>query len=494
MENRFNLIDEAWLPITDVGRVSLRQVFTQPEYCALGGNPVQKIAILKFLQAIAQAAATPANLAEWQATGWQGVAERVCGYLDRWHDRFYLYGPQPFLQMPAIARAAIKLFGAVLPEVSTGNTTVLTQSQTEKPLDDADKALLLLGQMSFALGGKKTDNSVVLTEGYRGKTKDNGKGLSGKPGPGIAFKGLLHNFFLGTTLQKTVWLNLFTHEDIAGLAIYPSGLGIPPWEQMPEGEDCATAKALKSSLMGRLIPLCRFCLLTDNGLHYSEGIAHANYKENVFDPSVAIDVSGKEPKVRWADPERRPWRELTGLLSFISHESRQLDCYQLRIAQDKARHQTESVAVWSGGLRVSSNAGEQYVTGLDDVVESVCWLQPELWGEIWFSRFKAEMNELDKLAKTLYGCVMSYYKTLLVEGANYAAQATHLFWQLSERQAQPLLEGCDDPEICQQLRRQFVDYALQIFNQRCPHHTARQLEAWVKARPDFALYLKQEKE
>ncbi len=42
MERRFNLIDEPWLPIVDVGRVSLRQVFSEldgrdpgfnPEYC-----------------------------------------------------------------------------------------------------------------------------------------------------------------------------------------------------------------------------------------------------------------------------------------------------------------------------------------------------------------------------------------------------------------------------------------------------------------------------
>ena len=32
MENRFNLIDEPWIPITDQGRVSLRQVFSQPEF------------------------------------------------------------------------------------------------------------------------------------------------------------------------------------------------------------------------------------------------------------------------------------------------------------------------------------------------------------------------------------------------------------------------------------------------------------------------------
>ena len=52
MERRFNLIDEPWLPIVDVGRVSLRQVFSEPSYRALGGNPVQKIALMKLLLAL----------------------------------------------------------------------------------------------------------------------------------------------------------------------------------------------------------------------------------------------------------------------------------------------------------------------------------------------------------------------------------------------------------------------------------------------------------
>lgn len=155
MEHRFNLIDEPWIPVADKGRVGLKDIFTHPEYRTLGGNPVQKAAILKLLQAVVQAAATPQNLEAWQQLGWQGMADRACSYLVQWHDRFYLYGPKPFLQMPAIAKAAIKSFGTVLPDVATGNTTVLTQTQAEQPLDDGERALLLLTQMGFALGEKR---------------------------------------------------------------------------------------------------------------------------------------------------------------------------------------------------------------------------------------------------------------------------------------------------------------------------------------------------
>ncbi|MGL5599062.1 MAG: type I-E CRISPR-associated protein Cse1/CasA [Aeromonas sp.] len=492
MEPRFNLIDEPWIPVADQGRVGLKDIFTHPEYRILGGNPVQKAAILKLLQAIAQAATTPQNLEAWQQLGWQGMADRVCSYLAQWRHRFYLYGPEPFLQMPAIARAAVKSFGTVLPEVATGNTTVLTQSNAEKSLDDGERALLLLTQMGFALGGKKTDNSVVLTPGYQGKSNDKGKASTGKAGPSVAFMGLLHNYCLGSFLLETIWLNLFTEQEIADLTVYPFGLGTPPWEQIPEGEDCEIARRLKSSLMGRLIPMCRFCLLVEEGLHYSEGIAHGNYKDGVFDPSIAVDISGKEPKVRWADPERRPWRELTSLLGFLEQSGRGLDCYQLRLALAKARHYDAPFAIWSGGLRVSSNAGEQYASGSDDMVESLCWFSPEDIGEIWFNHFQTQMSQLEGVAKTLYGCVLGYHKAQLMDGESFAKQASNLFWQLCERQSQALIDGCDQPAARQQLRRQFTSYANQVFDKCCPHQTARQMDAWARAKPNFSAYLQQE--
>ena len=172
--------------------------------------------------------------------------------------------------------------------------------------------------------------------------------------------GLLHSFLIGSNLQETLWLNLLTTQQVGLAAIFPQGIGTAPWEKMPDGEDCPVAQELRESLMGRLVPLCRFCLLAEDGLHYSEGLAHAGYKEGVCDPSVAVDHSGKEPKALWVDPDKRPWRELTSLLGFIEQSGRQgFQSLQVRAGLDRARDVTEAFALWSGGLRVSSNAGEQ---------------------------------------------------------------------------------------------------------------------------------------
>lgn len=497
MENRFNLIDESWLPIADVGRVSLRQVFSNPEYRALGGNPVQKIALMKLLLAIAQATCTPEDESQWLELGADGLAQRCLAYLEQWHERFYLYGDKPFLQLPEIIRAAKQGYGAVLPEVSTGNTTVLSQVQVERPLTDADKALLLVSLMAFALGGKKTDNSVVLTVGYAGKNNDKGKPSTGKPGPAVAYMGLLHSFLLGENLFKTVWLNLLTEQQIAAANLFSEGLGRAPWEQMPTGEDCPVARKLKESLMGRLLPLCRFCLLADDGLHYSEGLAHADYNSGMADPTVAVDYSAKKARALWVNPEKRPWRELTALLNLYSQQKSQgFRCWQIDAGLIRAGAAGENFALWSGGLSVSSNAGEQYASGSDDFVESQVWLHSDMLGAVWFTLLQTEMSALDELAKMLYGCVMGYFKSQLVDGKKLAEQATHHFWQLCERQVQALLDACGSDEESLQKRRDlrlcFANAVNQSFDLHCPQETARQLDAWAKARPNLSKYLKQE--
>lgn len=498
MENRFNLIDEPWLPIANIGRVSLRQVFSEPSYRALGGNPVQKIAIMKLLLAIAQAACTPNDEEEWRALGAEGLAQCCLDYLEKWHDRFYLYGERPFLQMPAIAAAKLQSYGAVRPEISDGNTTILLQSQVSYSLSDAEKTLLLIALMGFALSGKKTDNSVVLSSGYMGKSNDKGRPSSGKTAPSVAYMGLLHSFLLGERVLDSLWINLWSKEQLTATNLYSQGIGIAPWEQMPEGEACPVAQGLQKTLMGRLVPLCRFCLLKEDGLHYSEGIAHADYKQGMFDPSVAVDTtSSKEIKAMWVNPEKRPWRELTALLGLFSQgKSRGFQCWQIDMGLQRLVAMYSTFSLWSGGLRVSSNAGEQYVSGSDDFVESQVWIDSKALGTNWFATLQNNMTGLDDLAKQLYGCVMAYFKVQLVDGKSLAALATQHYWQLCERDFQDLLDHCDQGEENRaaryRLRKGFANYVQQAYDQYCPQDTARQLDAWAQCRPKLAKYLSKE--
>jgi len=496
MRMSFNLVDEPWIPIVGRDRVSLLQIFSEPNLIALGGNAVEKIALMKLLIAIGQAAATPQDDREWREAGADGVASKCVDYLNAHRAQFDLYGELPFLQMPAISACQIKSYGTVLPEIATGNSTVLTRGQVEQTLSEAEKAVLLVRLMGFALGGKKTDNSVVLTPGYMGKQNAAGRPSTGKPGPSMAYMGLLHTLLQGHDVRQSVWLNLLSHERVQRDARFPGGIGTAPWECMPHGEDDATARALKDSLMGRLVPMCRFCLLVDSGLHYSEGIVHDDYGRGRCDPSVAV-AWGAKPKTKalWANPEKRPWRELTALLGFWAQNQRdRYECLTLSAGIDRAVQSVDSFGIWSGGLRVSSNAGEQYASGTNDFVESLFFVQSAVLGNIWFSQLQAEMLALEEISKQLYGHVCGYHKAQMADGTDLASKATLMFWQSCERDFQTLIDHCDSSTNSgaqrKQLRRRFSGYAQRAYDLQCPNNTARQMDAWARYRPNYSKYLK----
>lgn len=487
-EQRFNLLYEPCIPVVGKGRVSLLTLFEPNWSFQLSGTPLQKIALTKFLLAIAQAAATPADVDAWLELGPAGLAEKCRSYLKAHEDCFWLYGPRPFLQMPACEKAELKAYGSVMPDVAFGNTTLLTQLQIEPELDDADKFLLLLVQMSLCFGGKKPYNKLVLTPGYEKKA-------SAKPGPAVCHMGLLHSFMQGEWIGDTLYFNLLTQEDIASQKQWTSGLGTPPWEKMPAGEACPVAEELKSSLMGRLVPMARFCLLTDTGLKFTEGIVHPDYSAGMADPSAAMDASGSKAKILWTDPEKRPWRQLPALLSFLdTKQSSGFHCFGLKKSVEKARELDTGISdpiisIWSGGVKVSSNAGEQYLTGRDDVVESEVRISCSSLGEIWFNEFSAAMERLEKLASLLYSSVNSYHGSMKVADKAYAAEASGRFWQLAEHTHQELIAACDHDsegwteDSLPALLRRYRAMVLSVYDEACPHDTARQFETWVRNRP-----------
>lgn len=493
-ENAFNLIDESWIPVVDKGLVSLRSIFADESFSALGGTAVDKITVTKLLLAIAQAAAPVANNQEWQSLGVEGLREKANNYLDRYYDKFFLYGKAPFLQMPEINSTILQSYAAASPQIASGNNTIIFESQTKGAFSDADKALLLVQLMSMALGGKKTDNSVILTPNYRGKLNEKGKPSSSKSGPSVGFFGYLHSFLQGSSITETLWFNLLTEEDIEGYRMFPQGIGVPPWEEMPQGEACPVAARLSGSLMGRLVPLNRFCLLKEDGFHYSEGIAYPDYNSGVTDPSVTCNFSGKKPRVIWVNPEKRPWRELTSILQFINSESQQgFESFGLCRCLGRVFKSVPSFGLWSGGIRVSNNAGEQYLTGSDDFVESEVRFESENFGLDWFTIFKEEMTLLEKISDILYGRVAGYFKELKSEGGNIAKIAVNNLWQLFERDLSSLVSICDKnvPAGSRlKFRGKMVAIALDLYNQHCPHGTAKQMLAWVQNKPNFSKLLK----
>ena len=241
----FNLIEEQWIPVAQIGLVSLRDIFSNPDLPALGGSVLEKIAVMKLLLAIAQASYTPRDNKDWLELGISGLKEKCLSYLEQQKPYFSLYGEHPFLQFTQVKKAEIKPYSILFPEIASGNTSLLFHSQVAPAitdLDDAKKALALLVQMSSCFSGKKVDASVVLSPGYV-------KSKSAKSGPALCSLGLLHSFFTGENILDTIWFNLLTSQDISHDRTFINGIGTPPWEKMPAGEEqVVTADTLQSTL------------------------------------------------------------------------------------------------------------------------------------------------------------------------------------------------------------------------------------------------------
>lgn len=101
-EFRFNLIDDPWINVIGQPRQSLKMFFTNPELSRLGGNALDKIALLRFLLALTHAAVRIPDASTWKELTPGDIAAGVLRYLEQHHDCFELFGKHPFLQFPQL--------------------------------------------------------------------------------------------------------------------------------------------------------------------------------------------------------------------------------------------------------------------------------------------------------------------------------------------------------------------------------------------------------
>ena len=492
MSNRFNLVDEPWIPINDHPRVSLRELFSNPGLKSLNGNAIQKLALLKLFLAIAQVAYTPSDDQEWQALGSLGLANTCLEYLETNKDLFWLYGEKPFLQKPDLVdkrtlkgeSVPVSVLGRdYLPDLTSENDTLLFESQREQVLSDAEKAVFIVTLMNYSLGGKRIAKGVPpWTDGYAGKTN------SAKGAPSIGnYEGYLNSHILGEFLLDTIWLNLFTRDQLEKYPHWKQDKFIPPWEEMPTGEDDKAARTLKDSFMSTLCAMSRFVLLQDDGIIYVEGLQYPSHKEGWREPFMTYSNEGK---MLWCNLSKKPWRNLTALLSTSFNGSNStFDCPQISLFLLRARKAREIIGIWSGGLKVRTTAGDMGVKQTDDYIDSELFLRTEDLGELWFASLENEMLGLDQLSKYLWSSVNRYYEDLGSKRSPVISKALEMFWELCERHAQTLVSVCDDQEKMQSLRRIFAGYASQAYDKYCPNDSARQMIAWARHTPNTFKYI-----
>ncbi|MEI7377671.1 type I-E CRISPR-associated protein Cse1/CasA [Dickeya chrysanthemi] len=523
MENRFNLIDEPWIPVADIGQVSLKEIFSNPQLRALGGNPVQKIALTKLLLAIAQSASTPIDDNDWRQTGWQGMAENCLSYLEKWHDRFYLYGEKPFLQMPEIKklidkRTSEKLLTARTPSkisevecsgrakpIGTGyypdiwaeNNSILFQTLSPKQLNDKELAMFLISIMNFPFGGKRVESNIQTLSG-----KSLGPLYSAPAGPSLGGSvGYLHCFGFVETLLESIWLNLFSKEQIDETSVWNS-IGYAPWESMPVKESDDWSNQYSKTYMATLVALSRFVLLQDGGIYYMDGIQYLKVSEGWLEASLLINQSDSSPKAEYVNLDKKPWRDLPSWLTYSS--SNTVECIGLNWVKRRIKRESKILTVWVGGIRVTSNSGDQSVKKNDEFIESYFDINTEYLGKAETEQYKFEISQLSINTSYLKKSVERYFHQVgdpkptdvrkRTRAKEIASIAEKMMWQLCERHSQQLINACfskkNNPDERVALRKTIAAYAIQVFDQMCPNDSARQMDAWAQSRPNFSKYLK----
>ena len=133
----FNLLDEPWIPvrlldgtIADVGLLELLRRTTEIAdlACELA---TQSIAIQRLVLAIAYRVAPPRDARDWVRQWDEGApTEQMIEYLERWRDRFFLFGGRfPFMQVADLrtAKEAVSGLEKLIADVPNGEQFFTTR-------------------------------------------------------------------------------------------------------------------------------------------------------------------------------------------------------------------------------------------------------------------------------------------------------------------------------------------------------------------------------
>jgi len=133
----YNLLDEPWIPvrlldgtIADVGLLELLRRTTDIAdlACEL---PTQSIAIQRLVLAIAYRVAPPRDARDWVRQWDEGApTEQMIEYLERWRDRFFLFGGRfPFMQVADLrtAKDAVSGLEKLIADVPNGEQFFTTR-------------------------------------------------------------------------------------------------------------------------------------------------------------------------------------------------------------------------------------------------------------------------------------------------------------------------------------------------------------------------------
>lgn len=480
-----NLVEEPWIAVLfgngSPGCVSLREAFSRgSEIADLAVRPHERIALMRLLICIAQAALDgPADHDEWLRCR-DRIPDAACAYLSRWRHAFELFGDgERFLQVPNLEpkpdrepdNPVTKLDLAM----ASGNNATLFDNGggTERIFEPARAALALLTFQCFSPSGR------IGVARWAGKPTGNG---SSEHAPCIR-RNVLHTYVRGGGVCATVHLNLLHKRQVVELTTW----GHPVWEQFPQAlTDKEAVQNATETYLGRLVPLSRAIRLWPNSdrILNSNGLTYPQQREAASTEMLQAASKGAERTVVSASVEKGIWRELSAITVKRTEGGGPLSLQNLS--------DDEAFDIWAGGLVANSNSK---VVG---VVESVFHIPAAMTREAGQRTYETGVKLAEGGLQRVLGAVSIYWreysrtagKKPKKEGpkerlSSSRQTAEEFFWTAVEQGVPDLLaateagvESWPDTlwgKLVQRTARESLAAA-------CPRGTPRQIRAFSKAR------------
>ncbi|MCS7238437.1 MAG: type I-E CRISPR-associated protein Cse1/CasA [Thermoguttaceae bacterium] len=473
----FNLIDEPWVPVlySDahpgvVRRVGLRQLFDDAhEIRDLALPPLERVAVMRLLICITQAALRgPQDESAW-ATCLPDIVPKVKAYLQSHHDCFDLFGQRPFLQVAALQPTAGKTDEDLAPldklnfAWASGNAHTLFDHAAlggRREISTPELALFLLTFQCFHPGGLL---GFALWDGKQTvRSTSQAPCIEGSP---------LLALLIGDTLLQTIHWNLIPQ---SRLEYQP--LGKPIWEfPAPPFPDSEEASQVTNSYLGRLVPLARAikllpdssrCLLT-KGLEYPKFPAS---REPMA--TVVLRSDGKTLGYLGVSPDKHPWRDLHSvlLLGKIQELGGPLCLHNLLSALSEDR----TVDLWVGGMTADQ-------AKIIDAREWLFSFRTNILTESALAIYREGVEFANKQEEALRAAVRYYCNQLALESRSLTSKASPLYWSLLDGYYPELINIAQSSATLDSWERRCRSVAREVYASTCPAQTPRQIQAFVKA-------------
>lgn len=485
-----NLINDPWIPVVMPGgdgiRISLSDTLNRsPEIADLAVTPPQRVALMRMLICIVQAALDgPKDMEAWRTCRDRIVPESLA-YLEKWTGQFELRGDAPFMQISGliVEQGNDKPLDMLDCRLSSGNNATLFDqgaSPEGRDFDDSEIALHLVTFLNFSTTGR-----VGQAEWNKQKYSD-----STFAAPCIK---CAHTFIVGDMLLDTLFFNLLCKEDDFGINTFPNGeWGKPVWEHFPGSvNDKAAFENAGRTYLGRLVPLSRFILLGDHH-RCIIGPTHQGFTieqlPSFREPSTTVKSNRKNGDLfnLPLSSEKHMWRELGAVLSFKSSDDGEGGAPALgKFLNEAYELPNDHVEIWVGGLETGANPAK-----LSDMLEWQFRLPLELLDSSRLAQYEAGVSLAEKAEWALAESVKACFKDLKMDPRVIpVSRAKTFFWSRLDRNYAILFDTAKDENasLSEDWYRELQRAMDQAYRQVCPHETPRQIQAYAKGRERLRL-------